>query len=147
MSQFCHLMAKLRMDRYGPDGKPFRTHSIPPHIQYPHSAFPMNEHCNDWVSSSIISHSCTHVQILGPVALKLGDELLTKIRTDTTIMDLLEQLDKACRGGQIQDADGFDVTFHYSQDLPEGAYIRHQTATSRCAYCCCSLCSCQLFAC
>ena len=66
---------------------------------------------------------------LGPVALKLGNEVLVKIRTDTTIKDLLEQLDKACNGGRIQDADGFDVTAHYSQDLPEGEYaIKQPTA-------------------
>ena len=66
---------------------------------------------------------------LGPVALKLGDEVLVKVRTDTTIKDLLEQLDKACKGGRIQDADGFDVTAHYSQDLPQGEYaIKQPTA-------------------
>ena len=66
---------------------------------------------------------------LGPVALKLGNEVLVKIRTDTTIKDLLEQLDKACNCGRIQDADGFDVTAHYSQDLPEGGYaIKQPTA-------------------
>ncbi len=66
---------------------------------------------------------------LGPVALKLGDEVLVKIRTDTAIKDLLEQLDKACKGGRIQDADGFDVTAHYSQDLLEGEYaIKQPTA-------------------
>ncbi|DBB05593.1 TPA: hypothetical protein ACH3X1_012537 [Trebouxia sp. C0004] len=69
---------------------------------------------------------------LGPVALKLGDEVLVKIRTDTAIKDLLEQLDKACKGGRIQDADGFDVTAHYSQDLPEGEYaIKQPTAAVR----------------
>ena len=60
---------------------------------------------------------------LGPVALKLGDEVLVKVRTNTTIKDLLEQLHKACKGGQIQDVGGFDVTAHYSQDLPEGEYV------------------------
>ncbi len=66
---------------------------------------------------------------LGPVVLKLGDEVLVKNRTDTAIKDLLEQLDKACKGGRIQDADGFDVTAHYSQDLPEGEYaIKQPTA-------------------
>ena len=59
---------------------------------------------------------------LGPVALKLGDEVLVKVRSNTTVNDLLEQLDKACKGGRIQDADGFDVTAHYSQNLPEGEY-------------------------
>ena len=63
---------------------------------------------------------------LGPVALKLGDEVVFKVRADTTIKDLLEQLDKACKGGRIQDADGFDVTAHYSQDLPEGEYVIKQ---------------------
>ena len=66
---------------------------------------------------------------LGPVALKLGDEVLVKARTNTTINDFLEQLDKACKGGRIHDADGFDVTAHYSQDLPEGEYaIKQPTA-------------------
>ncbi|DBA96036.1 TPA: hypothetical protein ACH3X1_001537 [Trebouxia sp. C0004] len=66
---------------------------------------------------------------LGPVALKLGDEVLVKLRTNTTVQDLLEQLDKACKGGRIQDADGFDVTAHFSQDLPEGEYaIKQPTA-------------------
>ncbi len=32
---------------------------------------------------------------LGPVALKLGDEVLVKVRNNTTVEDLLEQLDKA----------------------------------------------------
>ena len=53
---------------------------------------------------------------LGPVALKLGDEVLVKVRNNTTSEDLLEQLDKACKGGRIQDAKGFDVTAYYSQD-------------------------------
>ena len=63
---------------------------------------------------------------LGPVALKLGDEVLVKVRTNTTVEDLLEQLGMACKGGRIQDADGFDVTAHYSQDLPEGEYVIKQ---------------------
>ena len=66
---------------------------------------------------------------LGPVALKLGDEVLVKVRTNTTVHDLLEQLDKACKSGRIQDADGFDVTAHYSESLPEGEYaIKQPTA-------------------
>lgn len=65
---------------------------------------------------------------LGPVALKLGDEVLFRVRNNTTIKDLLEQLDKACKGGRIQDAEGFDVTAHYSQDLPEGEYAIAQPA-------------------
>jgi len=32
---------------------------------------------------------------LGTVALKLGDEVLVKARNNTTVEDLLEQLDKA----------------------------------------------------
>lgn len=59
---------------------------------------------------------------LGPVALKLGDEVLVRLRSNTPITDLLEQLDKACKGGRIQDAEAFDVTAHSSQDLPEGEY-------------------------
>ena len=66
---------------------------------------------------------------LGPVALKLGDEVLVKIRTRTTIKDLLEQLDKACKGGGIQDLDAFDVTAHYAQNLPEGEYAIKQPTT------------------
>ena len=65
-------------------------------------------------------------QTLGPVALKLGDEVLLKVRTNTKVKDLLEQLDKACKGVRIQDADGFDVTAHYSQDLPKGEYVIKQ---------------------
>ena len=65
---------------------------------------------------------------LGPVALKLGDEVLVKVRNNTTIEDLLQQLDKACKGGRIQDAEGFDVTAHYSQDLLEGEYSIKQPA-------------------
>ncbi|KAL3139748.1 hypothetical protein ABBQ38_004052 [Trebouxia sp. C0009 RCD-2024] len=65
---------------------------------------------------------------LGPVALKLGDEVLVKVRNNTTIEDLLEQLDKACKGGRIQDAEGFDVAAHYSQDLLEGEYSIKQPA-------------------
>ena len=41
---------------------------------------------------------------LGPVALKLGDEVLVKVWNNTTVQDLLEQLDKACKGGRIQDS-------------------------------------------
>ncbi|KAL3140001.1 hypothetical protein ABBQ38_004286 [Trebouxia sp. C0009 RCD-2024] len=37
---------------------------------------------------------------LGPVALKRGDEVLVK-------------------GGRFQDVEGFDVTAHYSEDLPD----------------------------
>ena len=39
---------------------------------------------------------------LGPVALKLGDEVLVKVRTNTALEALLEQLEKACKGGRIQ---------------------------------------------
>ena len=56
---------------------------------------------------------------LGSVSLKLEDEVLVRVRTNTTIVDLLEQLDKACKDGRIQDVEGFDVTAHYSQDLKE----------------------------
>ena len=63
---------------------------------------------------------------LGPVALKLGNEVLVRTRTHTPIKDLLEQVDKACKDGRIQDADGFDVTAHYAQDLPEGEYAIKQ---------------------
>ncbi|DBA88244.1 TPA: hypothetical protein ACH3X1_016599 [Trebouxia sp. C0004] len=72
---------------------------------------------------------------LGPVALKLqapssqvGDQVLVKVRNNTTIEDLREQLDRACKGGRIQDVEGFDVTAHYSQDLPEGEYAIKQPA-------------------
>ena len=66
---------------------------------------------------------------LGPVALKLGDEVLVKVRANTTVTELLEQLDKACKGGRFQDVEGFDVTSCYSEDLPEGEYaIKQPTA-------------------
>ena len=38
-------------------------------------------------------------KILGRVGLKLGDEVLVKVQTDTTVKDLLEQLDKASVAG------------------------------------------------
>ena len=38
---------------------------------------------------------------LGPVALKFGDEVLVKVQANTTITDVLEQLDKACKGGRF----------------------------------------------
>ena len=60
---------------------------------------------------------------LGPVSLKLEDEVLVRVRSNTTVVDLLEQLDKACKGGRIQDAEGFDVTAHH---LPEGDYVIKQ---------------------
>ena len=63
---------------------------------------------------------------LGPVSLKLEDEVRVRVRINTTIVDLLEQLDKACKGGRIQDAEGYDVTAHYSQDFPEGVYVIKQ---------------------
>jgi len=63
------------------------------------------------------------------VALKLGDEVLLKVRTNTTVKDLLQQLDRACKDGRIQDVEGFDVTAHYSQDLPEGDYAIKQPVT------------------
>ena len=70
---------------------------------------------------------CTGMaKTLGPVSLKLEDEVLVRVRSNTTVVDLLEQLDKACKGGRIQDAEGFDVTAHYSQDLPEGDYVIKQ---------------------
>ena len=54
--------------------------------------------------------------------------MLVKVRNNTTIEDLLEQLDKACKGSRIQDVEGFDVTAHYPQDLPEGEYAIKQPA-------------------
>ncbi len=66
----------------------------------------------------------------GPVALKLGNQVLVKIRTNTTVKDLLEQLDKACKGGRLQVADGFDVTAQYSQSLPEKEYAIKQSTTN-----------------
>ena len=62
-------------------------------------------------------------KILGPVALKLGDEVVIKVRTNTTIIDLLDHPGSVCKGGRIQDADGYDVTAPGSQDLAEGEYI------------------------
>ena len=68
-------------------------------------------------------------ETLGPVALKLGDEVLMRFREHTSVTALLEQLDKAYKGGRIQDLQGFDVTAHYLQDLPGGEYaIMHPIA-------------------
>lgn len=63
---------------------------------------------------------------LGPVAVKLGDEVPVKVRNNTTIKGLLQQLHRACKGGRMQDAKGFYVTAYYSQDLPEGEYAIKQ---------------------
>ena len=49
---------------------------------------------------------------LGTVALVLGNEVLVKVRDNTNVSDLLEQLDKACKGGRVQNVEGFDVTAH-----------------------------------
>ena len=72
----------------------------------------MDEHCKDW----LFSNTCSHVQNMPArmttVALKLEEEVLVKIQTYTPIKDLLEQVDKACKDGRIQDAYGFDVTAH-----------------------------------
>ena len=57
-------------------------------------------------------HSCRGGQNIGTLALKLGDEGLVNIWTNTTVQDLLEQLNKACKGGGVQNVDGFDVTAH-----------------------------------
>ncbi len=49
---------------------------------------------------------------LGPVALQFGDEVLVKVRTNTTIQDLLEQVDKAYKDGRFEDVEGSAVTRH-----------------------------------
>ena len=83
---------------------------------------------------------CTGMaKTLGSVSLKLEDEVLVRGRSNTTVVDLLEQLDKACKGGRIQDAEGFDVTAHYSQDLPEGDYVIKQPVSGKWSCSCCSI--------
>ena len=62
---------------------------------------------------------------LGTVTLVLGDKMLVKVRDHTIVTDLLEH-DKACKGGRMQNVQRFDVTAHYSQDLPEGEYAIQQ---------------------
>ena len=69
---------------------------------------------------------------LGPVALKVGDEVLIKVRSNTTIQDMLEQLNRACKDGRIQAGEGFDVTTHHLQDLPEGKYAIKQPTAGGC---------------
>lgn len=68
---------------------------------------------------------------LGPVALKLRDEVIVRVQEQTPIPDLLEQLAKAYQGGRIQDQEGFDVTADYSQDLPGGEYTIKQPTAGR----------------
>lgn len=68
-------------------------------------------------------------KMLGPVALKLDDEVLVKVRNNTTVEDLLEHLDKAYKDGRIQDEEGFDVTAHYPLALPEGECAIKQPVT------------------
>ena len=59
---------------------------------------------------------------LGDVALVLGGKTLLRVRGNTTVADLLDQLDKACKGGRIIDADGYDVVAHQKVNLPAGEY-------------------------
>lgn len=59
---------------------------------------------------------------LGVVALLLGVEVVVKVRHNTQLTDLYEQLDKAYKDGRIQDVDGYDVTAHCTADLPAGDY-------------------------
>ena len=68
---------------------------------------------------------------LGPVALKLGDEVLVKVRGNTTVSALLAQLDKACKDGRIQDVHGYDIIADQLQDLPEGEYTIKQPITGQ----------------
>lgn len=49
-------------------------------------------------------HYCRHGKNFGTCGFKLGDEVLVKVWNNTTVQDLLEQLDKACKGGRIQDS-------------------------------------------
>lgn len=61
-------------------------------------------------------------KVLGSVTLKLGSKEIFKVRANTTVQDLLQQLEKAYSNGRIVDREGYDVTQHYSQDLPGGEY-------------------------
>ena len=68
---------------------------------------------------------------LGPVALKLRDEVLIRVQEQTPVSELLEQLAKAYQGGRIQDREGYEVTMCYSQDLPGGEYAIKHPITGR----------------
>ena len=59
---------------------------------------------------------------LGDVTLMLGGKVLLKVQGNTTVADLLDQLDKACKDGRIIDPDGFDALAHQTQNLPAGEY-------------------------
>ena len=63
---------------------------------------------------------------LGTVSLVLGDRVLVKVRGNTLITDLLDQLDKVCKGGTFKDADGFDVLPNQEESLPAGQYTVEQ---------------------
>ncbi len=67
---------------------------------------------------------------LGPVVLKHGDKDILKMHSGTPIKSLLQQLEKACKDGRVQDSEGYDVGPEYSKDLPGGDYlvIMHSTA-------------------
>lgn len=65
----------------------------------------------------------------GIVALKLGGDVIVRLQRETPIEDLLQQLERACAGGRIQDAEGFDVTPACKRDLPGGEYNIVQTIT------------------
>lgn len=51
---------------------------------------------------------------LGLVALKLGNRVVVRVQANTRVKVLLELLDKACKGGKIQDAEGSDVYAQHS---------------------------------
>ena len=78
--------------------------------------------CFSASSRSLTLLTCEFAAIartLGPVALKLGDKVLVKVRGNTTITDLLEQ---GLQGWQDSRSNGYEVTAHQSENLPEGEY-------------------------
>lgn len=79
-------------------------------------------------------------KVLEPVLLKVGSDVVVKVRANTPVQDLLQQLEKACRDGRTVDHEGYDVTQHYAQDLPGGEYQVITSAASKLVACCCVTC-------
>lgn len=75
-----------------------------------------------------------------PVLLKIGSDVVVKVRANTPVQDLLQQLEKACRDGRIVDHEGYDITQHYAQDLPGGEYQVITSAASKLVAGCCVRC-------
>ena len=63
---------------------------------------------------------------LGMVSLVLGGRVLVKVRGNTLVTDLLDQLDKVCKGGTFKDADGFNVLPNQANNLSAGEYAVQQ---------------------